>query len=305
MKMNFRLKALAAATIMATSMPLSAAMDGADSGNGSLLVNFRSYVGSPTSGNNDISAVFDLGVNMNDVIGWNGTAGFNRTWDLSTGLMSGTGISGSQAIGSYGGTWNDLFNGVAAADQPKIEYSVMALDNTDKTIQGGGSRYLTTANVTNFPSLPNANLNGFDNMNLYVNANNSRGTHATEANGASIATPTDDPNSYFAAINGFGQGDNWLTKTTADTTKTLDTEQSFWYLATSSLTSHHQAIKTPFGVDLNGDGIMDANEFSKWSVNADAGTISFAAPIPEAQTWAMMLAGLGMIGMMVRRRVNV
>jgi MYXO-CTERM domain-containing protein len=143
-------------------------------------------------------------------------------------------------------------------------------------------------------------------MQLYIDANNSRGTNATDANGAATATPTDAPNSFFGAINGSTQGDNWLGKTTVDTTQPLGTEQNFWLLTTSSISSFAQATKTPFGVDLNHDGSIAGNEFSKFNLNAN-GTLSFASPVsavPEADTWAMLLAGLGMLGAMVRRRVG-
>ena len=53
-------------------------------------------------------------------------------------------------------------------------------------------------------------MKAFNTMESYINANNSRGTHATDANGASVSTPTDETSTYFGAI-GFGvptQGDN-------------------------------------------------------------------------------------------------
>ena len=106
-------------------------------------------------------------------------------------------------------------------------------------------------------------------MEQYIDANNSRGTHATDANGASTATPTDAPNTFFGAINGAGQGDNWLAKTTVDTTQPLGTEQNFWFLTTSSTSNLAQATKTPFGVDLNHDGSITGDEFSKFNLNAN------------------------------------
>jgi hypothetical protein len=36
--------------------------------------------------------------------------------------------------------------------------------------------------------------------------------------------------------------------------------------------------------------------------SANVYVISFAAPVPEPETYAMMLAGLGLMGFMVRRR---
>jgi hypothetical protein len=141
-------------------------------------------------------------------------------------------------------------------------------------------------------------------MNQYVTANNGRGTHGSQIDGASTATPTDPANSYFRAVNGSGLGDTWVSKTTADTTKTLATAQNFWFLTTTAPGGTGQATKTPFGVDLNGNGSIGTGEFGEWSVNLAAGTITYANPVPEASTYGMMLAGLGLVGFMARRRMN-
>jgi MYXO-CTERM domain-containing protein len=297
MKMNFKLKTLAVVAIMAASVPAFAAMDGgAVTGNGELLLNVRYYGGdSPTTGGDDISGLFDLGFTMNDMIALNGQAGINKSWNMTS--------------GAYGAAWNQMTSFVTShgGDVSKIEYNVIALDDTDRNA-AGGSRYLMTGNTDSWPSQGNTNVKTMNVLEPYIDANNSRGTHATDANGASTATPTDAPNTFFGAINGFGQGDNWLGKTTVDTTQPLGTEQNFWFLTTSSTSNLAQATKTPFGVDLNHDGSITGNEFSKFNLNAN-GALSFTAagavsPVPEADTWAMLLAGLGMLGAMVRRRIG-
>jgi MYXO-CTERM domain-containing protein len=294
MKINFKLNVLAVVVTATLSGPALAAIDGAASGNGELLLNMRYYGGaSSTSGDDDISALFDLGFKMNDMLAANGQAGFNKSWDLTT--------------GPYGASWNQLMSFVGPANAHLVEFNVIALDTTDLNA-AGGSRYLTTANVDTYPSLGNTNLKGFVNMDKYVEANNSRGTHATDDNGASVAMPTDPTNTFFGAINGFGQGDTWLQKTTVDTTQAMGSELNFWFLTTSSTSSLAQATKTPFGVDLTGDGVIGEGEFSKFTLN-DSGVLTFAnpsvSPIPEADTWAMLLAGLGMLGMIVRRRSGI
>ena len=294
MKINFKLKALAVAVIMTVTAPALAAIDGADSGNGELLLNMRYYGGdSPTTGGDDISGLFDLGLKMDDMIAANGQAGFTRSWDLTA--------------GAYGASWTQLTNFVTAANVGQIEFNVIALDTTDLNSKGG-SRYLTTGNVDSWPSQTNSNVKGFVNMQQYLDENNSRGTHTTAENGASVATATDPANTFFAAINGAGQGDNWLAKTNVDTTQVLGTEQNFWFLTTSSTSALGQATKTPFGVDLNHDGVIGAGEYTTVSLS-EAGVLTITSPsvspIPEAETWAMLLAGLGMLSMMVRRRTGV
>ncbi|MDN5752686.1 MAG: PEP-CTERM sorting domain-containing protein [Nitrosospira sp.] len=289
MKMNFKLKALAAAAVMAASVPALAAIDGGDTGNGELLLNVRYYGGtSATTGDDDMSALFDLGFKMNDMLAANGQAGFSKSWDLTE--------------GAYGPSWNQLMSFVTPANAHLAEFNVIALDNTDFN-DAGGSRYLTTGNTKDWPSQGNTNVKGFQNMEEYIEANSSRGTHATAANGASVALPTDPSDTFFGAVGGFMQGDTWVTKTTVDTTQPLGTEQNFWYLTTSSRSNLAQATKTPFGVDLDKDGVIGEGEFTKVTLS-DAGILSITSPVPEADTWAMLLAGLSMLGVMIRRRTG-
>lgn len=291
MKMNFKLKALALATVTA-SAPALAAIEGGPTGNGELLLNVRYYGGtSATAGGDDISGIFDLGIRMNDFIALNGQGGISKNWNLTQGAYADAWNTVTSFVTSHGGTLNDIY------------FNVIALDS----LNFNQPTYLTTFAGDVFPGLQNTNLRQFQGMQTYVDANAGRGTIGTAADGAATATPTDPTNSFFGAINGFGQGDTWLQKTTANTTQPLGTEQNFWILNTSSLSNFGQVVKTPFGVDLNHDGSIAGNEFSKFTLNPD-GSLNFASPvvsaIPEADTWAMLLAGLGVLGAMVRRRAG-
>ncbi len=288
--MNFKLNALVAAALMAAAAPSYALMADATSGNGELLVNFRFYTGSNDSpgatGPDDISALFDLGVTMDSFLSNNGVAGYSKTWSLTT--------------TNYGTAWTDLL-AFAGASTAMIEFNVIALDNIVIT-SPGGSRYLTTADVATYPTLADTSLNNFQKMNSYVTSNNTRGTHGTQVDGASTATTADAQNTYFGKVDGgLVDGDQWANNSATDTTKTLATAQNFWFLQTSGTGF---AVKTPFGVDLNGNGSIGTGEFGEWSVNLAAGTITYANPVPEASTYGMMLAGLGLVGFMARRHLH-
>lgn len=285
----FNVKALvAAAAMMAASIPAFAAMQDATSGNGELIANFRLYTGNNDSGGDDMSAMFDLGITMNDMLTKNGVIGYKQTWNLTA--------------PNYGTAWNDLKT-FAGTNTAAIEYNVIALDNTNANT-AGGSRYMTTNNVTTYPALLNSSLNGFQAMNVYVANNNVRGTHATEVDGASTGTSNDAFDVYFGKVGGGnGDGDNWAAKTT-DTTQTVATLQNFWFLTTSSTANAAQATKVAFGVDLNNDGKIDTAEFGKWSVDMTAGTLTFANPVPvPAAVWLLGSGLIGLVGVARRKKV--
>ena len=306
-----KLKLIAAALAFAAAGSAHATMDGAASGNGSLIMNLRFYDTAPSTQN--VSAAFDLGVNMNDVLAWNGVKGFTRTWNLSTGAVTGTGIAGTQQVGTYGNAWSSFNTTVAGSSvanpASKIEFNVIALDMTGEGTAGvNGVRYLSTGD-TSFASITNANLTVFKDMDAYVNANNGLGTHASAANGASVVSKGVGA-AYFGTVALSVPGDSWVAHTSEDTTKTLATIQNFWLLTNAAGNGAATSAKTAFGYDVDMDGVIEANnglaansnEFGTWTVNAAAGTITYANPVPEPETYALMLAGLGLVGFMARRQ---
>lgn len=283
-----KLKLIAAALAFLAAGQAHAVMQGAESGNGELLLNLRFYQGNNDTGGDDMSALFDLGVELETFIANINTPGFTMSWNLRA--------------PNYGSAWDDIMN-FAGDNKHLIEYNVIALDNTFKQLQGG-SRYLTTANVTTYPQLANGVLNGFDVVDRLVRKNQDRGTHPLFDHGASTAMSGGKPDTYFGSINGFGDGDTWGNNT-LDTTQRLHVAQNFWYLTTSSSVPLTNATRTPFGFDVNGNKKLDPAEYGKWSVDANNATLTFANPVPEPETYALMLVGLGLVGWMARRRRSV
>lgn len=298
MKMNFKLKVLAAVAILAASGPALATVptindiDGKN-GNGDLLLNVRFYDANTA---NEISGVFDLGVTLSSVLAQNnvaGVGGYNQSWDLTS-------------APNYSASWNTLTSFISShgGNLTDAHFNVIALNSLTPNTKGGVG-YLTTMNTDAYPSLSNASLKGFSNMQLYIDAN---GTALATTHSTTDVFATD--NSFFGQINGSGLGDTWLAKT-GDTGMNVGGNTHLFYLTTSSTASLAQSSKTAFGYDLSGDHLINpgSSEFTNVALGANGvltiSSPSVAAPIPEANTWAMMLAGLGMLGMMVRRRNNV
>jgi hypothetical protein len=92
----------------------------------------------------------------------------------------------------------------------------------------------------------------------------------------------------------------------------------FFQFYASSLNANDRATRTAFGVDLDADGTIEfdnngataggSNEFGLWSLQGNTLVYSqpalISAPIPEPSTYAMMLAGLALLGGMARRRLK-
>jgi hypothetical protein len=66
----------------------------------------------------------------------------------------------------------------------------------------------------------------------------------------------------------------------------------FYSMAFTAFTNAVSTVE-PFGEGGPGSG---------FNINNGGGNVNFAAPIPEPQTYALMMAGLGVIGWVARRR---
>ena len=217
------------------------------------------------------------------------------------------------------------------------EMNVIAFDGTGTN--PGDTRILSTTAGINATgtglsllagSIP-AN-EGFNNIfgsttvtNFLVAVNNSA-SHNSVANGASNATAASG-NAWFD--NGTGM-DKFANLSAFDSTNKFDGSYAagagilsgqakalpFYMVVASSTDPTQKATMTPFGYDLDGDGVIEfdnnnaavaggSNEYGLWTLQGS--TLTFANPaaaVPEAETYAMMLAGLGLVGFMVRRRRN-
>ena len=317
-----KLKLIALAAMLAAGSAQAAIdsglpnLDPASTGNGELLLNlkWKDTNTSDASGNDSVSAAFDLGVTMNEAASWNGVSGFSRSWDLNS-------------YGNAFGTFSNATNLVMA----NAEMNVVAFDGTESAGEPGEKRLLSTTSGINATgsslslasgSIPaNAKFNtifGDAVVNNFLVAVNNSGSHNAAANGASNATAasgfalfTDqmdkfNNNSAFDSTNKFYGSYAAGSGILSGQAKALP----FYMVVASSTDPYGKATMTPFGYDLDGDGAIEfgnadgLNEYGLWTLQGS--TLTYANPtvaaVPEAETYAMMLAGLGLVGFMVRRR---
>ena len=274
--MKFQLKAIAAALALAVTLPAHAAIDKAISGNSSLTLTLLDRVGT-------ISATFDLGKNYSD-------------FSVSPNVASNTAVNGGflpSGVDALGTSFSwDLTQGDYAAAYTSF-FAVGTLANTtwgvlaaDVLGSGAGGRgYITTAAPgAGSPISSSAISTDGGNLDIYLTQVNSEGNHPLVANGGSTAISGQGyAGSAVIAADGALSGKGPITMNAIG----LDSR----VIQLSSTTSTGQANQYTFAnnahFNLSSAGLL---------------TYSTVAAVPEADTWAMMFMGLGLMGFIARRK---
>jgi PEP-CTERM motif len=177
---------------------------------------------------------------------------------------------------------------VGSANQAGIRWGVFGSDGTSPI------GMLTTQNGTggsNPAQSRIANINS--GIGSFFAVHNPLGTHATQANGSAIyqadsATAGTD-GGYGGRL--LGPNNNFNSNLSFNATGALNESLNFVrFSSPTALTSTRTQFATTLGA-------------STWSVNGN--NLVFTAPVPEPSTYALMLAGLGALGFMARRRNQV
>lgn len=180
---------------------------------------------------------------------------------------------------------------------PALRFMVAAADTTGGT-NPNGQRFMATGATNPFSNLTNNNISA----NLpaaaikYLSDNQNRGSHNSatpvSANGSSVTT--DD-----LAIN-FGKAGT-MTPTwngvTGNMTGALGSSLGFYFITRNS----SGAGTTRPG----GEAYVNSIGPATWTfAQAQGGDyqLTYAAPVPEPESWALMLAGMAIIGSIARRR---
>lgn len=171
----------------------------------------------------------------------------------------------------------------ASANTANWKWSVVALDNTPTTPAGvtsnGGRRYLTTLdNTKGDPVVSSSNFGAMNTAGIdnWLNATT---------------------NEYYSGNGDFVGvfGPEWKGRVTQGTGNNFGQSSSFFYLTGQSGTARTATI-----VDTTGAA-------GQWSFGAgnvlSFTTTAVATNVPESDTYAMLLAGLGVMGFVARRRL--
>lgn len=185
--------------------------------------------------------------------------------------------------------WTFFLSHVGASHVADIKWNVIAADTNAGSIDSDPVSYLTTGPATGVPAgTTNTQLGSWGgNFNSYVSA--SGNIDATGFVGGNSTLHLKDGTADYASFE-IAEGNNWKTKANFDTTAGLGDTLSFYEITKNGTLNLNKVNATLLGV----------------ATLSDAGglTISPSAvsPIPEVESWAMLLAGLGMMGAIARRR---
>jgi hypothetical protein len=171
----------------------------------------------------------------------------------------------------------------------ELKYAIGAMDTVGAT-STDFHRYITTASTID---LGNTVTNT-----LLKNLGSSGAFFLGDTNGmigaADSLIVTD---SSLVAYAGSAQwGNNWGTDFNGISTGLIGEDLGMYFL---SQTSGAFAVRNSPSVYAELDA---GNGFQYYANLSENGNLTLAAPVPEADTYALMLAGLGLVGYMVRRR---
>lgn len=268
--MKFQVKTLVAAlALTAATVPAHAAMTSATSGSSSLILTLLDF-------NSNVSATFDLGYSYDtfqDLVNAAGSTG-NYTFDL--------------AGGDYANAWTSYWS---VASSTNTKWAVYAADGTGSGAGARGiiSTYKSGANLTNSNQLQTS----IGNFNTYITQNNGLDNHNSVENGASVVT-SNLVNSFAGKAVAYGStgrinAQGHVSMNNLDQSMTV----------VQQLTGATAAAPVAFNTLGNAQGDYT---FKMSSTGILSFSVPVVTPVPEADSYAMLLAGLGIVGVIARRR---
>jgi len=282
--MNVKLKALVAA--LALSAVATSANAAISSNNGNSELVFSAW-----DANAGVGYTYDLNWDkfLNDLVGADQAANA-----AGNALLAANAFVQSSLIGSNGVIFDGALTGLPfTGDVSGVQWSLGAYDTA------GRNRLLTTQGDA---GLPFASTN-----NQVKAAATAFGLYTPAANGF-IVTPADDTYAVTSNTNGIaypGTLSNTWNNNTVDTTNVLGGTSSLYLLAqttqaSSAAPSFAQQLLAFDGREIIAKTYLDGGV---WHLQVSALT-AVTAPVPEPESYAMMLAGLALMGAVARRRTK-
>ncbi|CEN56279.1 PEP-CTERM sorting domain-containing protein [Candidatus Methylopumilus turicensis] len=267
--MKFKFKALVASLALVAAVPASAAIATSASGNSSLILSLFDSTGA-------VSATFDLGFTKESFVQ---TA--DASWNLSTNV-------------DQSAAWNSF---TAAANMGTAQYAVFAGDALGS---GAGAQSLFTTGAGVMARISNSTLTtALSSFDVYINANNGAASHNAVADGGSFNNASNG-NAYVGVSSAYGGNAGKVGAFGSDANGLVGTNLNVWNL--TSVAGNGLQLVT--ATQLNNAGFNPYFNLSADGVLSYVASAPVAA-VPEADTTAMMLAGIGLMGFIARRRKSV
>jgi hypothetical protein len=278
--MNFKLKALVAAVVLSAAATSANAAIDANAGNSELVFSAWDSVAG-------VGYTYDLNWDkfLNDMVGIDQAA--NATGNA---LLAANAVVKSSMIGAGGVIFDDVLTGLPFANSANVQWNLGAYDSGV-----GRARLLITQGDSALP---------FTSTNNQIKAAAAGFSGYAPASNGFITTPALDTYAVTSDTNGSayaGNMGNGFVNNVVDTTNVLGGSSFMYLLAPTTLASSAAASFSQQLFSFDGKAIVAKTylQDGAWRLNVAA-----VQAVPEPETNAMMLAGLGLMGFIARRRRN-
>lgn len=285
--MNFKFKALMTAALLSiAATSANAAIE--QSPEGELLGSNSEFFFSAWDDVAGVGYTLDLNWDkyLNDIVGADTSA--NAAGNAS--LLAQATV-GASLIGANGVIYDSALTGFNLGTSSNVQWNLASYDSS------GRNRLLVTRDVTDATVVSNSNLKtGVTIMNTYSLDNNAlAASSASDTYALSVAADL----SAYAGNNGAN-----YTNRLYDTTNALGTASNLYYLAQTSQSSSlgntaalQQVLKSYDNRVVTASTYLSSTD-NQWHLQLAV------AAVPEPETYAMLIAGLGLMGFSARRRSN-